>query len=368
MYFPRFEITNKILRNIGVIEVCKEVIENAPLIPAYERKFKDDVLIRTVHHATHLEGNDLSIEEAKKVVEGEKIVAGDRDIQEVINYRNVLKYLDEIGFQAQKDETFLFKETHLLKIHSLVVDRVVDKAEVGSFRRSQVILKNSLTGAIIFRPPPSLEVPYYVNEMLSWLNKTGVEEIHPVLAAAVCLYLLYAIHPFTEGNGRTARGFATLVLFVRKYDIRKLFSLEEYFDSKSQEYYDSLSQVDRSAEQVLQRDLTSWLEFFTLSLTTQLQKVKEMIKRISVDDKLKNVLGGRQIALSERQIRLMEHVEEFGEIKMREAKEIVPMVSEDTLLRDLMDLIKKGILRKKGSTKKAIYLLRSRKNPKGEEE
>lgn len=361
MYFPRFEITNKILRHIGAIEACKEVIENAPLVPAYERKFKDDVIVRTVHHATHLEGNDLSLEETKKVVEGGKIVAGERDIQEVINYRNVLRHLDDLGAQAEKDQTFLFKENHLLKIHSLVVDRIVLKAESGHYRNAQVILKDSVTGAVVFRPPPALEVPYYVSELLTWLNSVKDDLIHPVFCSAISLYLLYTIHPFTEGNGRTARGFATLVLFVKKYDIRKLFSLEEFFDTKSEEYYEALLQVDRSHQNIFQRDLTPWLEFFSLSLASQLLRVKEMIKKISVDDKLRSALGGKQVALSERQVRLMEHIEEYGQIRMVEAKEIIPMVSEDTLLRDLMDLIKKGILRKKGSTKKAVYLLKSRK-------
>lgn len=361
MYFPRFEITNKILRNIGTIEVCKEVIENAPLIPAYERKFKDDVVIRTVHHATHLEGNDLSLEETKKIVEGGKVVAGERDIQEVINYRNVLKYLDDLGVQAEKDQAFLFKENHLLKIHSLVVDKIIPRVGAGHYRNAQVILKDSVTGAVVFRPPPVLEVPYYTGELLSWLNNSDKEGIHPVFLSAISLYLLYTIHPFTEGNGRTARGFATLVLFAKKYDIRKLFSLEEFFDAKSEEYYQALLQVDNSHQQIFQRDLTPWLEFFTLSLANQLSRVKEIIKKISIDNKLRNALGGKQIALSERQLRLMEQVEEYGQIRMSEAKEIVPMVSEDTLLRDLMDLIKKGILRKKGSTKKAVYLLKNKR-------
>src|SRR6266498_3604869 len=98
MYSPKYNISNQILKNIANIEACREVIENAPLIPAYERKFKEEALVRTVHHGTHIEGNDLSFEQANEVVRrsggetdaGETIrqtgvFARERDVQEVIN-------------------------------------------------------------------------------------------------------------------------------------------------------------------------------------------------------------------------------------------------------------------------------------------
>lgn len=357
MYIPRFEITSKILTSVGIIEACKEVIENAPLIPAYEKKFKDEVAARTVYHATRLEGGELTFEETQKIVEGGKIVAGERDIQEVINYRSVLRYLEEIKIQAEKDPTFAFKQNHLLKIHFLVVEKIVPKNQAGQLRTSEVVLKNSATGEVVFRPPPAIEVPYYIEEFLNWLNMPK-DQVHPILVAGISLYLLYSVHPFSEGNGRTARAFATLILYVKSYDVRKLFSLEEYFDSHSADYYQVLAKVDQTHSQIVQRDLTSWLEFFTLALASQLSSVKETIKDLSVDGKLKQLLGGKQVGLSERQVRLMDYIAEFGQIKMADAKEIIPMVSEDTLLRDLLDLIKKGILRKKGRTKKATYILR----------
>ena len=97
MYLPKFSITNKILRNIGLVEAGREVIMNAPLVPAYEKKFREEAIVRTVHHGTHIEGNELNFSEAERVLKGQPVVARDRDIQEVINYRNVLNYLDYVG-------------------------------------------------------------------------------------------------------------------------------------------------------------------------------------------------------------------------------------------------------------------------------
>ena len=94
MYTPKFTITNTILKLIGKIEASKEIIENAPLVPAYEAKFRQEAIIRTVHHGTHIEGNPLDTGEVAAVLEGEAVNAKDRDIQEILNYRSVLKYID----------------------------------------------------------------------------------------------------------------------------------------------------------------------------------------------------------------------------------------------------------------------------------
>ena len=102
MYFPKYTITNKILKNIGIIEACKEVIDHAPLLPYYEKQFRDDALARTVHHGTHIEGNELNLTDAEKVLMGQEVVARERDIQEVINYRKAMEYISEFGVRSSE--------------------------------------------------------------------------------------------------------------------------------------------------------------------------------------------------------------------------------------------------------------------------
>ena len=102
MYQPKFTITNDILANIGLIEAGREVVKNAPLIPVYEARFVKEALLKTVHHGTHLEGSDLTLAETKRIIEGESIIAGKRDVQEVINYRNVLSYIDGLEKEVKE--------------------------------------------------------------------------------------------------------------------------------------------------------------------------------------------------------------------------------------------------------------------------
>ncbi|MBI2599083.1 Fic family protein [Candidatus Curtissbacteria bacterium] len=355
MYSPKFIINSAILRYIGKIEAAKEVIENAPLVPAYEAKFRQEAIIRTVHHGTHIEGNQLNTGEVAAVLEGEGVPARDRDVQEVLNYRNVLKYIDER--RTTNDKRYEFTEKELLAIHKLTVDKVLAPDKSGKFRNTQVVVKNSKTGEISFTPPKAGEVKGLVSDFIRWLNGEDAEDLHPVLKAGIVHYVLAFIHPFVDGNGRASRAFATLVLFSEGYDIKKFFSLEEYFDRDAKRYYKILQSIsNQKVISLSDRDLTGWLEYFCEGLAEELARVKERVQKLSLDSKLKGRTG--QIMLSERQVKLVEYMEKFGSISNRQWRSVLRDFSDDTILRDLKDLQKKGLIKKKGSTKGAVYVLK----------
>lgn len=347
MYSPKYIVSNLILRHIGRIEASKEIIESAPLVPAYEAKFRQEAIIRTVHHGTHIEGNQLDTGEVAAVLEGREIDARDRDVQEVLNYREVLKFID----RKKKKE---FTQKDLLEIHRLTVKGVIAG---GKFRSTQVVVKNSRTKQVSFMPPQASEVQGLVRDFLNWLNSDEAVDIHPVIKAGIVHYILAYIHPFVDGNGRTARAFATLILFSEGYDIKKFFSLEEYYDRNAKRYYETLQAVsNQKVDRLSDRDLTAWIEYFCEGLATELDRVKQRVQKLSLDSRLKGRTG--QIMLSERQMRLVEYMENYGSVNNKQWRSLLREYSDDTILRDLKDLQKKGLVKKKGSTKGATYVLR----------
>lgn len=354
MYAPKYEISNKILKNIGRIEACREVIENAPLVPSFEKQFQSDAAIRTIHHGTHIEGNDLTLYQTKKILEGAEVYARARDIQEVVNYRNVMTLLDELAVKRGGYEPNMLKD-----IHKLTVDRLIVPEKIGVFRSSEVVIKEEGTGRVIFSPPPYVEVPYLIEDFFAWINSPEATEMHPILRAGIAHYILVTIHPFVEGNGRTVRAFSSLILMREGYNIKKFFSLEEHFDEDPADYYDAISSVDRQSPNIGNRDITSWLEYFTGVVSIELEKVKDKVRKLSVDSRLK-VKFGEQVALTERQMRLIEYISDQGSGGMAELKKVLPMVSEDTILRELRDLLEKGIVKKTGSTKASKYVIASK--------
>lgn len=349
MYTPKYSITNKILRNIGIVEACREVIDHAPLLPYYEKEFQKDALVRTVHHGTHIEGNELNLTQTEKAMMGEGVVARARDVQEVINYREVMEYL---GGLKIKDSVFKIDEEFIKGLHRMTTRKILAEERCGMYRMTQVVVKNSLTGEITFRPPAAIAVPFQIRELLEFIENTGSELMHPVLKSCVVHYELVRIHPFVDGNGRVARALSTFILFLSGYDIRRFFSLEEYFDRDASSYYAGLQSVAKN-----EGDLTVWIEYFTEGLAIELSKIKEKVEGISVDGRLRERLGGKPVLLNDRQLKIVEYIQKTGFLQNSAFKMLFPLVSEDTVLLELKSLIRQGIVKKTGSTKAAKYVI-----------
>lgn len=346
MYKPKYSITNKILKNIGSIEASKEVIDHAPLLPYFEKEFREEAALRSIHYGTHIEGNELNLSQAERVLQGREVTARDRDIQEVINYRKVLDYISSIEKQAKINEEII------KKIHSITVDKILDSSQQGTYRKTQVVVKNSHTGEVSFRPPMAVAVPFQIKELLDFIENSEELDVHPVLESGIVHFEFVRIHPFLDGNGRVARAFATIILFLKDYDIRKFFSLEEYFDKDASEYYQALQSVDKN-----DGDLTKWLEYFTFGLSVELSKIREKVESISIDARLKEKLGGKPILLSPRQLKIIEYIQKVGYLQNQAFEGLFPMISEDTILNELKGLLKAGIVKKHGVTKGAKYIM-----------
>jgi Fic family protein len=346
MFSPSFNITNRILVHIAKIEAAEEVIKHSPLLPLWEKQFKEEAIVRQAYHGTHVEGNMLEMAEAKDVLQGKEIIGRARDIQEVINYRKVIELIDE------ETSRKIDKITELLikKLHRTIVYKILPDEQAGEYRTKQVIIRNSQTGEITFRPPPPLEVPFLMREFIYWMNKDDKDQLHPILKAGIAHHEMVRIHPFIDGNGRISRAIATLLFFLGGYDIRRFFSLEEFYDKDAVSYYENLQKASAG-------DLTSWLEYFTLGASIEFEKIKEKVLKISKDVKLKEKFGGKQIFLTDRQIKIVEYIQEIGYLQNQSFSALFTDVSEDTILRDIQDLIKKSILKKIGSTKSARYVL-----------
>lgn len=235
-------------------------------------------------------------------------------------------------------------------MHRIVIDKILPSEQSGEYRKKQVVIRNSETGEVTFRPPPPIEVPYQIKEFVYWLNKYSKEEIHPVLKAGISHHELVRIHPFIDGNGRVARTLATLILTLGGYDIRRFFSLEEYYDRDAVSYYENLQKASAG-------DITSWLEYFTYGAAYEFERIKKRIQKLSRDVKMKQRQGGAQIFLTDRQIKIIEYIQEIGYLQNKAFRSIFPELSEDSVLRDVQDLKKKGVLKKVGSTKSARYVL-----------
>lgn len=365
MFKPNFTITNNLLTYVSRIEAAKALIDNAALVPAWEAKFRDDALRRTVHYGTKIEGNDLTQEQAGQLVnlegadayqdgkvaaERAGIIARERDVQEVINYRQVIEWIN--NWQDYISDPKALNEGILKQLHKLTMQRLIDPQYIGQYRDKQVVVRSASDSSVVFRPPVFVEIPYLIEEFFAWLNSPATQQLHPIFRAAITHYQVVYVHPFIEGNGRTARALATLVLYSSGYDFKRFFSLEKYFDDDVEQYYQALLSVQQ------QNEMTYWVEYFCYGLAVEIDKIKQQVLKLSKDTKLKQELGGQQVALSERQIVLLELFQSRDEVTSADAQEVLPNISVDTILRDIKDLLAKGVIEKRGVTKGVTYKLR----------
>lgn len=345
MFQPNFTRTDWIINHIAKIAAAREIILNAAILPQWEVKLRKDAILKMAHHSTSIEGNPLSIEEVSVLLRGEDVAAREVDKREVLNYVKVLEYIDDLGEKGQDNIT----EDIILEIHMLNSQRVLPEDQSGRYRKIAVIVGNPTTGEVIFRPPPVEKVPPLMKEVVRWLNSQESRGMDPVLVAGAAHYELVRIHPFVDGNGRTARALATLILYLRGFDIKRFFALDDYYNEDRRRYYVALNTVDPKTVET-----TQWMEYFVEGVTISMEKVKNTILEFSLDRRMKKAKG--QMYLNERQMKVLKYLQVNPRITNRACREILGL-SDEGVRKELEALIKYNLLQKKGAGRSTHYVL-----------
>ncbi len=344
MFKPKFTINNKIVKNLTFIAEARAIILNAPLVPKWEVSLRRDALLKSAHSSTAIEGNPLSLEEVTKLAEGREIMVRRKDKQEVLNY------IEALGKIPDFVKITPFVKQNILDIHKVVTKETLeDPKDEGAFRDRQVVVGNKITGEVIFTPPTTNQVPDLIDKFLEWFNSEVTKEIDPVIEAGIVHYEMVRIHPFVDGNGRTARILATMTLYKRGFDAKRFFTLDDYYDHDRPSYYAVLRNVDQKSW-----DLTEWLEYFTEGVAVSLKAVKDKVIGLSKDIKVLKEKG--QTALTERQMKLVEWIIEKGRITNSDVRTIFN-ISDRAALKEIKKLVNLDVIKSKGKGRSLYYIL-----------
>ena len=189
-----------------------------------------------------------------------------------------------------------------------------------------------------------------MREFSEWLNKA--EDISPILVAGITQFQFVHIHPFIDGNGRTARLLSTLMLYKTGYDFKRLFTISEHYDKDRPAYYQAIQSVRNN-----KMDMTAWLEYFVDGLRSQMKEIQEKGKKIIGSEKIiKNFL---EKGINDRQEKIIRHLVINERITNDECQKLCGSIRR-TATRDLTSLVRKGIIEMKGELKGAYYVLSPR--------
>jgi len=333
-FHPTFHITHAIADALTRIERARGFLEAATLSENWIREMGERALVLEAHHTTHIEGTQLTLEQAERLLVGKTVPEADPDdVRELLNYRRAFDLVSEfLGSGAPVSEG-LIREIHKRLVQGVRGGR----AAPGEYRKVQNYVINSATGETIYTPPAAFDVPVLMAEMVAWINEPG--QVHPVLASGVAQFQLVHIHPFLDGNGRTSRLLSTLCLYRAGYDFKRLFTISEYYDRDRSSFYKAIQSVRRSG-----MDMTGWLEFFTEGLATQLGEVRKRGERAIRRDIL-----AKEHRLPDRQAKALAHVLEHGSLRIQDYEALCPEANRRTLQRDLKSLVEKELLAERGS-------------------
>lgn len=339
MFEPQFTYTDKIVNYIAEIASAKEVISNAKIIPLYDTQLKQEALIRSSHYSTSIEGNPLNLDEVETLIKNNQEPTTKAE-QEVLNYFNVLNHLDQYSDEIITCDTILSVHKDLTK------DLLRNPEYEGKFRDTCVFIGNLHTPEINYMPPDAYKVPGLVDDLLDWLNNSA-DEMYPVIIAGILHYELVRIHPFVDGNGRTSRLMATLILSVHKFNINNYFTLDEYYNQDRQAYVDALHSADKN------HDLTNWLEYFCGGVLSSINKVKsEVLKLAKITSKYDNT-----IQLTPNEISVLTLLEEKGHIQNKDIQEMLNITPQASykIIKKLKD---KELIESRGNGRNTKYLLK----------
>ncbi len=332
------KLSNEILKYLSEIDRNKYQVSSVKLPKSIASRLRKNSKKKSSYASNKIEGNPLSESQADEVIERDERRHFLKPEQEVRNYYLALNYLEERAAQKER----------LSKKLILDVQKFVEKGA----SREKIGLRGPMPPGVLFAvydtqsglpeyiPPEYCDVPELLDELIEYVNTT---QDHPLIVAAVVHYQLVTIHPFEDGNGRTARLISGYIMDINGYGFNGIGSLEEYFAYDISEYYEAI-QMGLPALYYSGRNEPPhpeiWIHYFLRMVLLYSNKVREL-SEASSDDAVMGCLS----YLKAREKELLLHMitnyrQEFTPIEL--SREIG--VTNKTIINRLSVLSKNGLV------------------------
>lgn len=331
-------ITNEILRQITAIEGNRFRVSNVELPTIVMNKLRKNSKKKSSYASNKIEGNPLTEKQVDEAIESDPHKHFLKPEQEVRNYFMALSFLEKKLQEKEKVDVKMIMDVQA------IVEKGASKEKIG-LRGSMppgflFAVYDAQNGNADYIPPENIDIPELLSELETYINTT---DDHPLIIAAIVHYQLVTIHPFEDGNGRTARLISGYILDYYGYGFQGIGSLEEYFAYDSDEYYNSL-QMGLPALYYSGRDNPPhpeiWIGYFLRMMELYSNKICE----ISTTTKENNI----QVSLSylnakERVLLLFLIQNRMNEFTPIEVGKLLG-VTNRTIINRTANLVKNGFL------------------------
>ena len=302
---------------------------------------------RALRATNSIEGINVSDEDALAAVDGEDPIDADRPTRLAIEgFQSAMNYI----LQRCRDNNFKFSLDMILSVHFMITQSDL-KSNPGNFRPGWIGVRNSQSGELVHEGVDHEMLDSLMNELVQYMNSADMP--HAVIKGAMTHLNIAMMHPFSDGNGRTARCLQTAVLAHDGISAPIFSSIEEYIGYNQQLYYDVLSEVGGGKWQP-ENNSKPWIRF---CLTGHYRQAQTILRRLAEFERVYAELAEliRKKNLPERMA--MALVEAAFGLRVRNSSYRATVeVSNNLASRDLKHLVDSGLLVPEGEKRGRDYV------------
>ena len=339
MFTPKYAISNRLLSNIKrIVEIIYDLNSRSfsgVILTELEKKAREI----SAFSSTSIEGNPLPLTDVKRILKTRPEHIRDTE-KEVLNYNKALVELNDLI----RDENQVFDLSLILKIQKTITQELIEDYRCGNLRQEPVFVNNPKTRQMAYLPPDHIEVSELMNDLFEYINSSE-DRIDPLILAGIFHKQFVIIHPFIDGNGRTAR-LATKVLLAKMgLNTFNLFSFENYYNKNVSKYFQEVGLLGNYYDIRDHIDFTAWLEYFTDGIIDEL---------LRVDKEMAQNFVSPEADLKKHHKKMINYIEKHGFISDRDYAKMTDR-AKPTRNIDFRKLIDLGIIEMEGKGRATYY-------------
>jgi Fic family protein len=339
MFNPKYTISSRLLLNIKRITEIITGLNSQSFSDVVLAELEKRAREMSAFSSTSIEGNPLPLTDVKRILKNRPEHVRDSE-KEVLNYNKALVELDDLTRNGKQ----IFGLSLILRIHEIVTEGLIAGHRRGLLRKEPVFVNDPRTRKSVYLPPNHSDVSRLMNELLDYVRKNK-DIIDPLILAGLFHKQFVIVHPFIDGNGRTAR-LATKVLLAKMgLDTFYLFSFENYYNKNVGKYFREVGLRGDYYDIAGKTDFTPWLEYFTDGIIDELLRVEKELGRESLSPE-KELKDWHRIIVG--------YIEKHGYMSDRDYAKLTDR-AKPTRRIDFRKLIDLGLIEKLGRGKATYY-------------
>ncbi|MBI1909831.1 MAG: Fic family protein [Deltaproteobacteria bacterium] len=342
MFQPKFSVSDLLLNNIKKIAIFTTELNRQSFSKTVLASFEKKANVLSTHTSTSIEGNPLPLTEVKKLLKSRPENIRDTE-REILNYNRILEEMNE----KIKRGSIAIDIPFICCVQQEITTGLIEKFRCGKLRTEPIFVNDPRSGKTVYWSPDHRDVPKMMDNLIRFVKeKRG--HIEPLILAGIFHKELVIIHPFMDGNGRTARLVAKALLADMGLNTFNLFSFENYYNKNVAAYFQNVGILGNYYELSDTIDFTQWLEYFTGGIIDELLRVKK---------ELETELASPELVLQSHHKKLLDFIKKNDFITDRDYSKLTQRAKATRAL-DFKKLLEMDLIKRFGKGRLTHYKMK----------